>query len=170
MAKSSKNGKHPGGRPTKLTPKMAAHIHVLSRRGFTDKQIAEFKEIDEKTIHNWKVSDRFFQFLKEAKEVSDSIVQMSLYERAVGYEIPEEKVFCNANGEVTRVATIKHYPPDVTAQIFWLKNRQRSKWRDRFDHGSDPENPIRLVITHRGLEAPTETPRLATTTNGHARA
>ena len=26
---------------------------------------------------------------------------------------------------------IEHYPPDTTAAIFWLKNRQPEKWRDK---------------------------------------
>jgi len=31
------------------------------------------------------------------------------------------------------VPTTKHYPPDATSAIFWLKNRQRDKWRDKQD-------------------------------------
>ena len=27
----------------------------------------------------------------------------------------------------------KHYPPDSTAAIFWLKNRQPKVWRDRVE-------------------------------------
>ena len=29
-----------------------------------------------------------------------------------------EKIFCNKDGEVTRVPIVEHVPPDVTAQIF----------------------------------------------------
>ena len=43
----------------------------------------------------------------------------------------EEKVYVSKDGEVTRVAVEKHYPPDVTACIFWLKNRMREEWRDK---------------------------------------
>ena len=32
---------------------------------------------------------------------------------------------------VTKVQTIKHYPPSETAMIFWLKNRDPENWRDR---------------------------------------
>jgi hypothetical protein len=39
-----------------------------------------------------------------------------LYQRALGYD---------HNG--------KHYPADVTACIFWLKNRRPGEWRDRQD-------------------------------------
>ena len=28
---------------------------------------------------------------------------------------------------------IERYPPDTTAAIFWLKNRQRATWRDKQD-------------------------------------
>jgi len=28
---------------------------------------------------------------------------------------------------------LKHYPADVTACIFWLKNRLPAEWRDRHD-------------------------------------
>jgi hypothetical protein len=31
---------------------------------------------------------------------------------------------------VTRVSIVEHVPPDVTAQIFWLKNRKPRQWRD----------------------------------------
>jgi hypothetical protein len=31
---------------------------------------------------------------------------------------------------VTKVPYREHVPPDVTACIFWLKNRKPSEWRD----------------------------------------
>jgi hypothetical protein len=58
------------------------------------------------------------------------MVASKLFHRAIGYEHPEDKIF-NNNGEEMVVPTIKHYPPDTTAAIFWLKNRQPDKWRDR---------------------------------------
>ena len=32
---------------------------------------------------------------------------------------------------MTRVPYIEHVPPDNTAMIFWLKNRQADRWRDQ---------------------------------------
>jgi hypothetical protein len=63
-------------------------------------------------------------------EESDARVERSLYNRAVGYSFNSEKIFCNKDGEVTRVPIVEHVPPDVTAQIFWLKNRDPARWRD----------------------------------------
>jgi hypothetical protein len=64
--------------------------------------------------------------LKVGKEEADARIERSLYRRAVGYSFKSEKIFCNKDGEVTRVPIVEHMPPDVTAQIFWLKNRARS--------------------------------------------
>jgi hypothetical protein len=58
------------------------------------------------------------------------ISHCSLYQRAIGYSYDAEKIFCDRNGEVTRVPYVEHVPPDVTACIFWLKNRKPADWRD----------------------------------------
>jgi hypothetical protein len=74
--------------------------------------------------------------LAAGKAEADGRVERSLYMRAVGYSYDAEKIFCDKNGNVTKVPYREHVPPDVTAQIFWLKNRDRAHWRDawHFDH------------------------------------
>lgn len=37
------------------------------------------------------------------------------------------------NAVTKSVAVQKEVPPDVTAQIFWLKNRRPDLWRDKQD-------------------------------------
>jgi hypothetical protein len=61
---------------------------------------------------------------------ADDRVERSLYNRAIGYSYDAVKIFCDKNGKVTRVPCREHVPPDVTACIFWLKNRNPAKWRD----------------------------------------
>lgn len=70
-----------------------------------------------------------------------------MFERAIGYSHPEEKVFCN-NGEVIVHKTTKHYPPDTQAGIFLLTNRQRSRFRDKKDleHTGKDGGPVALTI------------------------
>jgi hypothetical protein len=41
-------------------------------------------------------------------------------------------MFCDKNGNVTKVPYKEHVPPDVTAQIFWLKNRDPAPYEDCF--------------------------------------
>jgi hypothetical protein len=40
------------------------------------------------------------------------------------------KIFRDKNGNVTKVPSVEHVPPDVTACIFWMKNRDPQHWRD----------------------------------------
>ena len=37
----------------------------------------------------------------------------------------------NFQGEITETDITKHYPPDPTSMIFWLKNRRPDRWRDK---------------------------------------
>jgi hypothetical protein len=59
-------------------------------------------------------------------------VERSLYTRAVGYNYEAVKIFMPANRSKPIYAPyIEHVPPDVTAGIFWLKNRDPQNWRDQ---------------------------------------
>lgn len=128
-------------RPTKYKPEFAEQAKHLCQLGATDRDVAEFLGVAEYTVRRW--SARYPEFcaaLKVGKAEADARVEQSLYRRATGYTHEEEKVFCNADGKVTRVKTLKHYPPDTTACIFWLKNRNPAEWRDRMDFGGDGES------------------------------
>ncbi len=37
------------------------------------------------------------------------------------------------NKGTSAIPIVVHEPPDVTAQIFWLKNRKPSEWRDAWN-------------------------------------
>lgn len=118
------------GRPTKYLKKYNEQARKLCLLGYTDKELADFFEVSESTLNLWKKEyPKFSESIKSGKELADVEVVDSLRNRALGYSHKEEKIF-NDNGKVTRVQTTKHYPPDPTSAIFWLKNRQRSKWTD----------------------------------------
>ena len=54
-----------------------------------------------------------------------------MYTRAVGYSYEAVKIFMPANRSKPVYAPyVEHVPPDVTACIFWLKNRDPAHWRD----------------------------------------
>lgn len=119
------------GRPTDYKPEYADLAYKFCLLGATTPQLAEYFEADTRTVERWANKHaEFRRAIKEGKAQADATVANSLYHRARGYSHEEEKVFCNANGEVTRVPTVKHYPPDSTACIFWLKNRAKQYWRD----------------------------------------
>ena len=132
------------GRPTKFSDENQRQVMLLAKKGFTDKEIAEVLAITPQTLNNWKKTHKeFFASLKEAKIDADRKVERSLYERACGYSHPEVHI-TSYLGQITITDITKHYPPDPTSMIYWLKNRQPEKWRDirqqEGDDGIDWEN------------------------------
>ena len=147
-----------GGRP-KTTVKQRvemitfdyAKIKKLAEFGFIDTQLAELLGVNESTITRWKqASPELMHALKEGKGIADARVVRSLYERATGYEHQEMHI-SNYQGVITQTEITKHYPPDSTAMIFWLKNRQPDKWRDKQE--IDFTKPLEVIITdYRGKQ------------------
>lgn len=126
----------------KLTPEniqaAADAAEALAALALTDAQIAEKFNISPSTLQGWKEKfPIFYDSLKRGKADKDDAVELSLYDRACGYSHPEDKIFLGKDGAPVIVPTIKHYPPDPTSMIFWLKNRRRDQWRDKseIDHG-----------------------------------
>lgn len=119
------------GRPSEYKEEYNEQVEKLCKLGATDKEIADFFDVTEQTVNNWK-SDfpAFFESIKKGKLLADSNVAERLYQRALGFEHDSEDIKV-ADGEVIRVPIRKIYPPDPTAAIFWLKNRRSKEWRDK---------------------------------------
>lgn len=123
--------KNKGGRPTRYKSEYAEQARKLCLLGATDEALADFFEVSKVTINAWKKAHpEFLNSLKIGKQIADANVADSLYNRALGYSHPEIKVFNNM-GEIVTFECEKHYPPDPTSAIFWLKNRQPALWRDK---------------------------------------
>jgi hypothetical protein len=135
------------GRPSEYRPEYVEQAEKLSLLGATDIQIADFFGVDESTICRWKhTHPDFCKSIKLAKEIADTQVERSLYNRARGYSVDTVKVFCNKDGEVTQVPVREHFPPDATSLIFWLKNRKPKEWRDKSEVEIPGLNSIAEVI------------------------
>lgn len=146
-----------GGRPTSYKPEFAEQATKLCQLGATDADLADFFKVNTTTIWRWRSAhEEFCNALKQGKETADSLVERSLYQRAMGYSFDTEKIF-QFQGEVIRAPVREHVPPDTTAAIFWLKNRRAEAWRDqsninvRHDHStlSDAEIDARLEVIRR---------------------
>jgi len=106
-----------------------------ARDGLTNEQIAHNMGITSETLRVWSNEYSVISVaLKRGKEVVDIEVENALLKRAMGYEYEEKEMTVNKQKESTIVKkTIKQVAPDVTAQIFWLKNRKPKEWRDKQD-------------------------------------
>ena len=77
-----------------------------ARDGLTDEQIAHNARITATTLYDWKKKyPEISEALKKGKEVVDFEVENALLKTALS--------------------------GNVTAQIFWLKNRKPDQWRDK---------------------------------------
>ena len=94
-----------------LTEDALLLITGWARDGLTLEDIAHNMGLCRQTLVNWKAkNEKIRKALEDGKEVADRRVENALYKQ---------------------VTTSKHVPGDVTAQIYWLKNRKPKQWRDR---------------------------------------
>lgn len=126
-----------------LQPDGLTKIEGWARDGLTEEQIAHNMGVAYSTLKNWKNDHlAILAALKRGKEVVDREVENALLKRALGYsyvETTREPVpvrdeetgqITGYKMQVTKTVT-KEVQPDTTAQIFWLKNRKPSEWRDK---------------------------------------
>src|SRR5690606_22212030 len=115
----------------------------------TDKELAEFFGVTERTINAWKgAHPKFLHALKEGKQLADAQVAEKLFQRAIGYSHPDVHI-SNFQGIITQTPITKHYPPDPTSMIFWLKNRRPDLWRDKPEPEDDDGKvlPVKVEIS-----------------------
>lgn len=109
-------------------------IEGLYREGWTLAAIANFLGISERTLCNYKNQyPELAEALKRGNDDAVYAVENALLRSALGYTYEEEELLKNGV-----VATVQKYAkPNVNAQIFFLKNRAKNRWRDKVDHEVD---------------------------------
>lgn len=118
-------------------------IEGLYREGWTLAAIANFLGISERTLCNYKNQyPELAEALKRGNDDAVYAVENALLRSALGYTYEEEELLKNGV-----VATVQKYAkPNVNAQIFFLKNRAKNRWRDKVDHEVDA-NIAQVVFT-----------------------
>lgn len=137
---------------TDVKPRLI-EIEAWKRDGLTNEQIMKNLGIGRDSFYRYK--DKYSEFsdaLKKGKEVADIEVENALFKRAIGYKYKEViKEVKEIDGKKTTYVkeVIKEMPGDVVAQIFWLKNRKSSKWKDKQDIDIEDNN---VSITINGVK------------------
>ncbi len=127
-----------------------------AKDGLTDEQIARNCGVSRSTLNVWRekykdISDT----LKRGREVADREVENALYKSAIGHKETVKKVF-RVKDELVEAEEEIYIPPNVTAQIFWLKNRKRDVWRDKIEQSleiSGDDTGISLLAPVIDVEA-----------------
>ena len=111
-------------------------LESYARDGLSDEQIALKVGISAKTLYEWM--NRFGDIrkaIKKGKAPVDIAVENALYKSATGFTKTLRKpikVRDKSGAEHIEYADEEvYFPPMVSAQIFWLKNRKPHKWRDK---------------------------------------
>lgn len=120
-------------RPTDFKPEYVELVENYCLLGAIDDELAAFFDVSTQTLNAWKKAHpEFLDAMARGKHMADAKVARKLFHRACGYEHPEDDIRA-VNGEIVITPMVKHYPPDTTAGMFWLKNRQRDKWKDKHE-------------------------------------
>lgn len=144
------------GRPTKYKEEFNDQVEKLCKLGATDKEIADFFEIVESTVNEWKHTyPKFSESIKRGKTEADALVASKLFHRAIGYEHPDVDIKMY-EGEIIETPLVKHYPPDPTSIIFWLKNRQPGKWRDKQEIDQKTQHSGEIIFRGMNVIKPNE--------------
>lgn len=140
-----------------LADEYLERVKGWARDGLTDDDIARNMMINVSTLRRWKHEHpEIADALRIGKDSADRIVENALYKSACGYKIKVKKPVRvrrveydpetgrkTAEQETWQAVEEEVYiAPQVTAQIFWLKNRKPEQWRDKTDMTVAPSNGV----------------------------
>ena len=150
-----------------LTEEGLLKITGWARDGLIDKQIAHNMGVSYTSLREWKNQfPAIAEALRKGKEVVDREVENALFKSAIGYtqtirkpvkvrDVEYDPETGRKVREIERWVAVEEeilVPPQVTAQIFWLKNRKPDQWREKNDLTLTPSNGVleSLIELERG--------------------
>ena len=144
-------------------------LSAWARSGMTDEEIAKQIGISRSTLAEWKKKyPKIGEALATGKDIADRLIEDSLYRRALGFYVYEEKAIKVRNvdydketgrkikeTEEIQTASERHYiASDIKAIIFWLKNRRPEFWKEKIvENLTDDEGGGVLILTPAQVEA-----------------
>lgn len=136
-------------------------LEAWARDGLTDEQLAHNIGISVKTLYEWKNKySEFSEAIKKGKEVVDILVENALLKTATGYHEtvrkPIKVKIVKQDGHkkieeehIEYVEEDVYIPGNVTAQIYWLKNRKPEQWREKPQPTDDNDKGVVIIDDFR---------------------
>lgn len=135
-------------------------LEAWARDGLTDEQIAKNMGISVASLYNYKNQHlEILEALKKGKEVVDIEVENALLKKCFGYNVSIKKTFkvkrtkynpetgkkIEEYEELVEGEDEVHIPADTTSQIFWLKNRKPSEWREKQELEQNTQGKVTII-------------------------
>lgn len=146
-----KNWTQDRGRPSQVDVIDRDEVTRLCMLGLTNRQLAQFYDVNETTIDRWIADNESFErAVKDGRVHADANVAKALYQRAIGCSHDDEYI-STYQGVPVVVPTKKHYPPDPNAAFKWLSVRRKEHWAEitRLEHSGPNGGPIETQRTIR---------------------
>jgi hypothetical protein len=110
---------------------MVEAAHKLCLLGYTDGQLAEYFEVQLRTVQQWKASKpEFREAIMTGREMASAQVAHALFKRATGFTEKQEKVAFDKEGFVVRAKYDVFYPPDTAAALAFLRQKD-ANWQEK---------------------------------------
>jgi transposase len=129
------------GRPTLYRPEYDAQAEKLCELGATNRDLAEFFDVSERTVEEWQVRIESFAVASRVGKIhADEKVKVSAYKLAKGYTYIEQqaiKVRDGPNKERIEIVEVeRHVPPNAMMQAKWLAVRGNKEFAEtqRVEH------------------------------------
>lgn len=123
--------------------------YQMALLGATPEDLARTFNVAESTIYRWL--DRYQEFAiawEGGKNYADSQVAAAIYKRALGFSVVIDD-YRTEKGNLVKVDKTLVFPPDMSAAMFWMTNRQSDKWK-REVIVEAPINPA--IIDHEQMD------------------
>lgn len=152
-------GESNAGRKTLYKESYANEAYKLCLLGATDKDLADFFDVCEATINNWKLEfPEFVESIRRGKKVADMQIAESLFNSAQDRTIKEtqaikvKNIYYNEKGKrieeekIEIVAIEKGVPANDRSIQFWLRNRSPKNWKsDRDNEDEDGNSNLKKI-------------------------
>ena len=130
-----------------ISPDGLLTIKGYARRGLSNEQIAAAIGINQNTLYEWiNRYSEISEALKEGRRPRQEEIEDALEKSATGYTITKTTKVFKEGREVERKEETIYYPPNVTALIFWLKNRDPDRWKDKPEPSQDQALKVAVEI------------------------
>lgn len=109
---------------------------LVGKLGARNEDLAMYFGVNVTSIEYWiKNKPDFYDAVTKGRIRAGMVMAKSLYMLGTGFTVPSKKIFCNAEGDVTRVPYNKYYAPNAFAAHKYLTIMFRHLgWSDNVKH------------------------------------